>query len=104
VKDISSFYSSMRHTQYILVGLTFAALALVGVLILTLLSRLVFRRLDHIIVVATRVVGGDYGAEIKVSSHDEVGQFELLFEQFRRVFVDVLSHVPGSQEHELQEK
>jgi hypothetical protein len=25
------------------------------------------------------------------------GQFEQLFEQFRRVFVDVLEHVPESQ-------
>jgi hypothetical protein len=63
------------------------------------LTSLVFRRLEHIIVVATRVVGGDYDSEIHVSSDDEVGQFERLFEQFRRIFVDVLAHVP-----ELQEK
>jgi HAMP domain-containing protein len=104
VKDISAFYLAMRHTQNILVGLTVAALALGGVLILTLLSKLVFQRLDHIIVVATRVVGGDYNTAIKVDSDDEVGQFEMLFEQFRQVFVDVLSHVPESRQHELQEK
>jgi hypothetical protein len=62
-------------------------------------NRLVFRRLEHIIVVATRVVGGDYESEIRVSSDDEIGQFEHLFEQFRRVFVDLLAHVP-----ELQQK
>jgi HAMP domain-containing protein len=99
VKDISEFYLAMQHTQNVLVGLTIAALALGGALILTLLNQLVFRRLDQIIVVATRVVGGDYETEIKAGSDDEVGQFEQLFEQFRRVFVDVLSHVP-----ELQEK
>lgn len=104
VRDISDFYLAMRHTQNVLVGLTVAALALGGVLILLLLNQLVFRRLDHIIVVATRVVGGDYKTEINVSSDDEVGQFERLFEQFRRVFVDVLSHVPELQEQELQEK
>lgn len=94
VRDISGFYLAMRRTQRSLVLLTIAGLAVGNFIVLWLLSHLVFRRLDHIIVVATRVVGGDYATEIRVTSSDEIGQFELLFEQFRRVFVDVLAHVP----------
>lgn len=97
VHDISSFYLAMRQTQNILVVVTVASLVLGMFLVLTLLTRLVFRRLDRIIVVATRVVGGDYNSEIAVSADDEVGQFERLFEQFRRVFVDVLAHIPELQ-------
>lgn len=97
VRDISSFYLAMQKTQKILVLLTAIALAIGTILVLTLLNRLVFRRLEHIIVVATRVVGGDYDTEIQISSDDEVGQFESLFEQFRRVFVDALSHIPEMQ-------
>ncbi len=89
----------MVRTRNILVLVTVVALALGIFLVLALLNRLVFRRLDHIIMVATRVVGGDYETEIRVSSDDEVGQFEQLFEQFRRVFLDLMAHVP-----ELQEK
>ncbi|HEY6338856.1 MAG TPA: cache domain-containing protein [Candidatus Sulfotelmatobacter sp.] len=99
VRDISSFYHSMWRTQNVLVVLTVVALALSTLLVMTLLNSLVFRRLEDIIAVATRVVGGDYETEIRVRSDDEVGQFERLFEQFRRVFVDALSHVL-----ELQEK
>ena len=99
VRDISSFYLAMRRTANVLVILTVTALALGILLVLTLLTRLVFRRLEHITVVATRVVGGDYESEIQVTSDDEVGQFERLFEQFRRVFIDLTTHVP-----ELQEK
>ena len=99
VRDISAFYLAMGHTRNILVLLTVVALALGIFLVLTLLNRLVFRRLQHIITVATRVVGGDYESEIRVGSDDEVGQFEQLFEQFRRVFVDLMAHMP-----ELQEK
>ncbi len=94
VRDISSFYRVMRRTQQLLLLLTVVALSVVTILVLMLLNRLVFRRLDHIVIVATRVVGGDYHTEIDVTSDDEVGQFEKLFEQFRRVFVDVLEHVP----------
>jgi len=99
VRDISGFYLAMKRTTNVLAILTVAALTLGILLVLALLTRLVFRRLEHIITVATRVVGGDYESEIRVRSDDEVGQFEQLFEQFRRVFVDVLAHVP-----ELQEK
>jgi len=99
VRDISGFYLAMKRTTNVLAILTVAALTLGILLVLALLTRLVFRRLEHIIAVATRVVGGDYESEIHVRSNDEVGRFEQLFEQFRRVFVDVLAHVP-----ELQEK
>jgi HAMP domain-containing protein len=106
VHDISGFYLAMTHTQTLLVSVMICALAIGTLLVTALLSRLVFRRLDNIIVVATRVVGGDYETEIRVSADDEVGQFEQLFEQFRRVFIDVLAHVPElqEQEKELQER
>lgn len=91
IKDISALYLAMRHTQAVLLVVMIVALALSTVLILVLLNRFVFRRLEQIMVVATRVVGGDYDTKIPVTSDDEVGQFESLFEQFRRVFVDVLA-------------
>jgi HAMP domain-containing protein len=103
VRDISGFYLVMQHTQQVLVIITVVALAIGTLLVLMLLTRLVFRRLDHIVMVATRVVGGDYKTEIRVSSDDEVGQFEQLFEQFRQVFVDVLNHVPELQEQKLHQ-
>jgi HAMP domain-containing protein len=105
VRDISAAYVSMRHTQNILVLMTVLLLTLGICMVLMMLNRLVFQRLQHIIRVATRVVGGDYEKEIRVEADDEVGQFEMLFEQFRRVFVDLLAHVPEFQEQrELQEK
>jgi len=97
MRDISDFYLAMRRTEHVLVTVTVMALAIGTALVLMLLSQLVFRRLEHIVVVATRVVGGDYATEIRVSNDDEVGQFEQLFEQFRRVFVDVLSQVSEMQ-------
>jgi signal transduction histidine kinase len=99
VRDVSAVYATMRHTQYVLVLLIVISLTLGMLLVVTMLDRLVFRRLQYIIAVATRVVGGDFESEIRVKSEDEVGQCEQLFEQFRRVFVDLLSHMP-----ELQEK
>jgi hypothetical protein len=43
-------------------------------------------------------VGGDFESEIHVGSNDEIGSFEQLFEQFRRVFVDLLASIPEPEE------
>lgn len=99
VHDISTFYLEMRRSEQIFVILIFSAVLVGTIIFLWILDRLIFKRLKGIIAVATRVVGGDFHKEIKVSSNDEVGQFESLFEQFRGVFVSLLEHVP-----ELQEK
>jgi hypothetical protein len=66
VREISEFFLAMEWTQRVLVIVTIAALGLGTLLVLTLLTH--------------RVVGGDYKSEIRVSSDDEVGQFERLFE------------------------
>ncbi len=103
IRNISEFYLAMQHTQNVIVLMTIAALSLGMLMVLMLLNRLVFRRLQHIIRIATRVVGGDYDSEIQVSSNDEVGEFELLFEQFRSVFVTLLTGVsalPPSEDTE----
>jgi HAMP domain-containing protein len=98
VRDISPTYIAMRQTQNILVLVVIVSLLLGMALVLLLLNRLVFRRLQHIIKVATRVVGGDFESEIKVSADDEVGKLEELFEQFRQVFVGILEQFTEMQE------
>ena len=44
------------------------------------------------------IVGGDYERKIPVSSDDEIGQFESLFDQFRQVFVSVAKKVETPSE------
>lgn len=99
IHDITASYQSLRLTQNLLMLVVFLVLVIIAVVLVTMLTRLVFRRLDHIIAVATRVVGGDYETSIQVTKDDEIGQFENLFEQFRAIFVDILHQV-----HELQDK
>jgi len=65
VHDISATYVATQRTRNILVLVTVATLSLGMVLVLTLLDRLVFKRLEHIIKIATRVVGGDYQSNIQ---------------------------------------
>jgi len=80
---------AMRNTLVITLSLIVA----LSIGLSLLLQRLVFQRLHGIVRVATRVVGGDYASPIAVRNRDEIGQFESLFEQFRQVFVNLLSEV-----------
>ena len=97
-RDITSFYVSMRRTDVMIAVSTVVAVLVGSGIFLLMLSRLIFRRLGPIIKEATWVAAGDYGTEIKVSSEGEVGQLEQLFEQFRQIFMDVLSHIPDMQQ------
>jgi HAMP domain-containing protein len=97
VRDITTVYTAMRKTQNILLGVTVVSLSIGVLLVLVLLNRLIFRRLQHILTAATRLVGGDFETKIKTDSDDEVGQLEQLFEQFRNIFVSVLAEISDAQ-------
>ncbi|MFY9852926.1 MAG: cache domain-containing protein [Terracidiphilus sp.] len=99
VKDITAVYGSMRKTQNILLVLTFVSLSGGIILLLTLLNRFIFKRLQRILTAATRLVGGDFETPIKTDSDDEVGKLEQLFEQFRNIFVSVLAEMSRAQQN-----
>lgn len=99
VKDVTAVYTSMRKTQNILLVLTFVSLAGGILVLLILLNRLIFKRLERILAAATRLVGGDFETPIKTDSEDEVGKLEQLFEQFRNIFVSVLAEMSGAQQN-----
>jgi hypothetical protein len=90
LQNITDIYAGMKEAQnktilFIIIQAVFICFVIIYILI-----RLVFRRLNIMIDKATRVIGGDYYNSIDTKSKDEVGQFEYLFDQFRIVFVSVL--------------
>jgi len=93
VRDISSAYLAMKHTQSILVVIIVVALAIGTVLVMVMLNHLVFRRLKQLASAGVRVVGGDYEFAIKAGTDDEVGQVERLFEKLRLAYAESLSNV-----------
>lgn len=97
VRDITAVYIAMRRTQNILLAVTVVSLSVGVLLVLMLLNRLIFKRLQRILTAATRLVGGDFETKIKTDSDDEVGQLEQLFEQFRNIFVSVLAEISEAQ-------
>jgi len=90
--DITTVYDEMRAGQrQAMLGVAVLML-LLGLVITLAFQFLVARRLERMIHVATRVVGGEFELEVVPSADDEIGAFETLFEQFRLLFVELIGH------------
>lgn len=93
LRDITATYAQMRQAQTQAILMISGLLALVGAGMIFIFRRLIVARLDRMIEVATRVVGGEYETVVVPSAKDEIGRFEALFEQFRQVFVGLIREV-----------
>jgi methyl-accepting chemotaxis protein len=93
LSDITAVYQAAHQTMMQGFLAIVLLMGLAGVVMCVLFNRLIVVRLERLIRVATRVVGGEFDLEVVPSARDEVGKFEELFEQFRRVFVDLVRNV-----------
>ncbi|HEY5284283.1 MAG TPA: hypothetical protein VIM14_15940, partial [Polyangia bacterium] len=96
--DITALYQGMHRVQTNAIVAIALLMVLLSVAMAVMLNRLVFLRLKRTMEVATRVVGGEFSKQIVPVSDDEVGKLELLFEQFRGIFVGVVDDLSKLQE------
>jgi HAMP domain-containing protein len=97
--EVTEMYRHATQTRNRALGFIVTLNLVVSVCLVLLFQVLIVRRLDRLIVVATRVVGGEYQTRIESTSKDEIGRFEKLFDQFREVFVSVVEEInkPASE-------
>jgi HAMP domain-containing protein len=88
--DITAVYDEMRSGQRQAVLGVAVLMVILAILFFLVFQLLIVRRLENMIKVATRVVGGEFDLEIVPSADDEIGAFETLFEQFRMLFVELI--------------
>jgi Double sensory domain of two-component sensor kinase len=93
LSDISAVYQAAHQTMVRGLLAIIVLMALTGTIMCVLFNRLIVARLERLIRIAKRVVGGEFNLEVVPSAHDELGKFEELFEQFRRVFVDLVGSI-----------
>ncbi len=92
LRDITSVYEEMRTARLQAILAVIGLTVVLGLVLVGVFQVLVVRRLQSMIRVATRVVGGEFDLEIVPSAEDELGEFETLFEQFRMLFVELIGH------------
>ncbi len=88
--DVTEAYLDMKATEMRVLTAVGITMLVIILLFIFVLNKLIFKKLDNIVSVATRVVGGDFEKQIIPGEQDEIGKFESLFEQFRQVFVNML--------------
>jgi len=90
LRNITELYNIMRNAQ-MKIGLFVIIFAiLVAIIMLALMHKFIFKRLESITIKITKLVGGDYTTPINQQINDEVGRFESLLEQFRQIFINML--------------
>ncbi len=98
LSDITTAYQEAHQTMARGLTAIILLMALTGIVMCVLFNRLIVARLQRLIRVATRVVGGEFDLEVVPSARDEVGKFEELFEQFRKVFVELAGAAAAAAE------
>ncbi|MGA2578257.1 MAG: cache domain-containing protein [Bryobacteraceae bacterium] len=93
LSDITAVYQSAHQTMVRGLLAIVLLMALTGIVMCVLFNRLIVARLERLIRVAKRVVGGEFNLQVVPSANDELGKFEELFEQFRRVLVDLVGNI-----------
>jgi two-component system sensor histidine kinase/response regulator len=89
-QDITAIQSQMKEARGRAVTAVVALCLVLAAVLVLWFRRLVVKRLQRMTEVATRVVGGEFQLEVKQSEPDEIGAFEVLFNQFRTLFVQAL--------------
>jgi HAMP domain-containing protein len=93
LSNITADYRAAHQTMVRGLLAIILLMAFTGIVMCVLFNRLIVARLERLIRVAKRVVGGEFNLEVVPSAQDEVGKFEEIFEQFRRVFVDLAGNL-----------
>lgn len=91
--NVTEIVAGARQAQIKALATMVGLMFLTGLMMCMVFNRLIVRRLERLIAVATRVVGGEFQLPVIPSANDEIGKFERLFEQFRTVFVDLVASV-----------
>lgn len=91
--DITGIYNTLRATQIAIILIIIVMGIFMSLVIILMLQKFIFARLQSITEIATRIVGGDYDCSMKAYNDDEIGKFESLFEQFRMVFVNTIKQL-----------
>ncbi len=88
--DITDAYKNMAGMRNKAIAFIVILMVVILLVIVFMFNQLIIKRLNRVIDITNRVVGGDFYTAIEPSANDEIGKFESLFEQFRQVFVSVI--------------
>lgn len=97
VMDITPIENSAKqNSRFVLITAIVAAI-LISIIVVLLVNQYILKPLDNIVDATTRVAGGDFSAEVKAQSNDEIGDLAVMIEGFKKILVGTAKDLEEAQ-------
>jgi HAMP domain-containing protein len=87
VKDVTSLENVAKASTRFVLMISVISAIVISLIVVLLVNKYILRPLDNIVDATTRVAGGDFYAEIKAQSNDEIGDLAVMIEGFKNILV-----------------
>ncbi|NJD53979.1 MAG: HAMP domain-containing protein [Candidatus Methanoperedens sp.] len=97
VKDVSILENAARESTSFVLIVSIISAILVSLIVVILVNKYILKPLDNIVDATTKVAGGDFTAEIKAQSDDEIGDLAVMIEGFKKILIGTAQDLEKAQ-------
>lgn len=87
VKDVTSLENVAKASTRFVLMISVISAIIISLIVVLLVNKYILRPLGNIVDATTRVAGGDFYAEIKAQSNDEIGDLAVMIEGFKNILI-----------------
>jgi HAMP domain-containing protein len=87
VKDLTPLENAVKASAFFVLIISIISAIAIILVVGLLVNKYVLHPLDNIIDATTKVAGGDFSAEIKAQSNDEIGDLAVMIEGFKKILI-----------------
>lgn len=98
VKDVSEHENATRERASMVLIISLISAIVVSIIVVLLVNLYILKPLNKIVDATTLVAGGDFSAEIKRESDDEIGDLAMMIEGFKKILVGTANDLEKAQE------
>lgn len=97
VNDITSLENTAKSNEKFVLITSIIAAVVISLILVLLVNKYILKPIDNIVDATTRVAGGDFSAEIKAFSNDEIGDLAMMIDAFKRILVGTAKELEDAQ-------
>ena len=87
VKDLTPLENAFKETSLFVLIISIISAIVISLVLGLLVNKYILHPLNNIVDATTKVAGGDFSAEIKAQSNDEIGDLAVMIDGFKRILV-----------------
>lgn len=97
VKDVTPLEKAVKESTMFVLVISLISAILISLVVVLLVNQYILKPLDNIVDATTRVAGGDFSAEVKAQSNDEIGDLAVMIEGFKKILVGTAKDLEEAQ-------